>query len=177
MVKEVALNWVQSYLTGNSPPISIVHFLPLMLNCGIPQGSCLGPLLYLIYTNDLPYALAETQATIFADDTTMYAARQSVQQVQQALENIREWVCQNKLVLNTKKTKVMLVCSTRKRPKQHGIQLSLGGVQIEEVSETKLLGMQLDSCLSWPSQITNVTKFIKTACKIRRIAKYLPRKV
>ena len=80
---------------------------PYALNCGIPQDSCLGPLLYLIYTNDLPYASSETQATIFADDTTIYTARQSVQQVQQAqqvdLENIREWICRNKLVLNTKK--------------------------------------------------------------------------
>ena len=130
------------------------------------QGSCLGPLLYLIYTNDLPYALSVTQATIFADDTTIYAARQSVQQVQQALQGdleiIRKWVCQNKLALNTKKTKVMLVCSTRKRPKQHGIQLSMGGVQIEEVAETKLLGMQLDNCLSWSSQITNLCKKKKT---------------
>ena len=128
-----------------------------MLNCGIPQGNCLGPLLYLIYTNNLPYALAKTQATIFADDTTIYAARQLVQQASQGdLENIREWVCQNKLVLNTKKTKVMLVCSTRKGPKQHGIQLSMGGVQIEEVAETKLLGVQLDNCLSWSSQITHL---------------------
>uniref|UniRef100_A0A673ZF50 Reverse transcriptase domain-containing protein n=1 Tax=Salmo trutta TaxID=8032 RepID=A0A673ZF50_SALTR len=112
--KEVALNWVQSYLTDRkqSTYINGSFSSPHALNCGIPQGSCLGPLLYLIYTNDLSYALAETQATIFADDTTIYAAGQSVQQVQQALqgdlENIREWVCQNKLVLNTKKTKVML---------------------------------------------------------------------
>uniref|UniRef100_A0A674AJ45 Reverse transcriptase domain-containing protein n=1 Tax=Salmo trutta TaxID=8032 RepID=A0A674AJ45_SALTR len=182
--KEVALNWVQSYLTDRkqSTYINGSFSSPHALNCGIPQGSCLGPLLYLIYTNDLSYALAETQATVFADDTTIYAAGQSVQQVQQALqgdlENIREWVCQNKLVLNTKKTKVMLVCSTRKRPKQHGIQLSMGGVQIEEVAETKLLGVQLDNCLSWSSQITNLCKkIIKTACIIRRIAKYLPGKI
>jgi hypothetical protein len=106
--------------------------------------------------------LVETQATIFADDSTIYAARQSVQWVQQALqgdlEKIRKWFCQNKLVLNTKKTKVMLVCSTRNRPKQYGIQLSMGGVQIEEVADTKLLGVQLDNCLSWSSQITNLCK-------------------
>ncbi|CDQ66642.1 unnamed protein product [Oncorhynchus mykiss] len=104
----------------------------------------------------------------------------SVQQALQGdLENIRKWVCQNKLALNTKKTKVMLVCSTRKRPKQHGIQLSMGGVQIEEVAETKLLGVQLDNCLSWSSQITNLCKkiYIKTTCIIRRIAKYLPGKI
>ena len=91
----------------------MVHFLPLVLNCGIPQGSFLGPLLYLIYTNDLPYALAETKASKFADDTTIYAAVKQVQQaIQGDLENIRKWVCQNKLVLNTK---VMLVCSTSKK--------------------------------------------------------------
>jgi hypothetical protein len=46
-------------------------------------------------------------------------------------------------VLNTKKTKVMFVCSTRKKPTQHGMQLSMRGVQIEEVAETKLAGVQL----------------------------------
>ena len=57
------------------------------------------PFIFLssVYTNDLPYALSETQATIFADDTTIYTTRQSLQQVQKALqvdlENIREWVC------------------------------------------------------------------------------------
>uniref|UniRef100_A0A8K9X353 Reverse transcriptase domain-containing protein n=1 Tax=Oncorhynchus mykiss TaxID=8022 RepID=A0A8K9X353_ONCMY len=179
--KEVALNWVQSYLTDRkqSTYINGSFSSPNVLNCGIPQGSCLGPLLYLIYTNNLPYALVETQSTIFADDTTIYAARQSVQQALQGdLENIRKWICQNKLVLNTKKTKVVLVCSTRKRPKRHGIQLNMGGVQIEEVAETKLLGVQLDNCLSWSSQITNLCKTnIKTACIIRRIAKYLPGKM
>ena len=99
--KEVALNWVQSYLTDRkqSAYINGSFNSPHALNCGIPQGSCLGPLLYLIYTNDLPYALSVTQATIFADDTTIYTARQSVQQVQQALqeglENIMELVCRN----------------------------------------------------------------------------------
>ena len=73
---------------------------------------------------------------------------------------------------------IWAVCSTRKRPKQHGIQLSMGGVQIEKVAETKLLGVQLDNCLSWSSQITNLCKKnIKSACIIRRIAKYLPGKI
>ena len=100
----------------------------------------------------------------------LYAARQSVQQVQQALqgdlENIRKWVCQNKLVLNTKKTKVMLVCSTRKRPKQHGIKLSMGGVQTFGSAARQLLIM-----------VVSISLYIKTACIIRRIAKYLPGKI
>ena len=82
--------------------------------------------------------------------------------VQQALlvvqGNIREWVCRNKLILNTKKTRVMLVCSTRKRPTQHGMQLSTGEVQIDKVAETKLPGVQLDNCLSWLSPITHLCK-------------------
>jgi hypothetical protein len=58
----------------------------------------------------------------------------------------------------------------------------MGGVQIEELAETKLLGVQLDNCLSWSSQISNLCKkyiyiYIKTACIIRRIAKYLPGKI
>ncbi|CAB1349031.1 unnamed protein product [Coregonus sp. 'balchen'] len=69
-----------------------------------------------------------------------------------------------------------------KRSTQHGMQLSMGRVQIEEVAETKLLGVQLDNCLSWSSQITNLCKKIyifskKTACMIRRIAEYLLGKI
>ena len=162
--KEV-LNGVQSYVTDRkqSTYINGSFSSPHALNCGIPQGSCLGPLLYLIHTNNLNiYQQALSETTIFADDTTVYTARQSVQQVQQALQvdlgNIRERVYRSNLVLNSKKTKVMLVCSTRKRATRHGIQLSMGEVQIEGVGETILLGVQLNNCLLWSSHITNICK-------------------
>ena len=87
------------------------------LTCGVPQGSNLGPLLFLLYINDLSNCLEETQASMFADDTNLFCHGKSSSEVENMiytdLENVHKWLIAEKLTLNEEKTKCMLVALDR----------------------------------------------------------------
>lgn len=79
---------------------------PHLVKCGVPQGSCLDPLLYLIYTNYFSHILSKSNTIVFADVTTVYTAGHSAAQIEEALQmdllNINRWICSNKHVLKIK---------------------------------------------------------------------------
>ena len=81
--------------------------------CGVPQGSILGPLFFLLYINDLPKCLLETKPRLFADDTNLTASGESIYQLEAVvnsdLENLSKWLIANKLSLNVAKTEFMLI--------------------------------------------------------------------
>ena len=148
------------------------------LQCGIPQGSCLGPLLYSIFVNDMPYVLKNTGMGIYADDTTMYASSKSIEHVnmmlQQELNLVSEWIIENKLKLNVKKTKCMVVGSNYALRTDKTLSLSLQDATIEQVKEVKLLGVIIDETLSWSTQIKNtVGRMCNGIYAIRRSAHLL----
>ena len=105
-VRGVALEWFRNYLSGRCQYVSYydMNSASRDVTCGVPQGSVLGPLLFIIYTNDLPKSLSHSKSILFADDTTIYSTSQNP-----------DWFCANKLSLNAQKTNFM-VFSPKNKP-------------------------------------------------------------
>ena len=100
------LNWLHSYLTNRIQRVETngVSSNWQTIKYGVPQGSILGPLLFLIYINDLPLACKSLEVLLFADDINLTALNCSVENIEQDLNNVNEWLKANRLALNMKKT-------------------------------------------------------------------------
>ena len=116
-----AINWFKSYLQGLSQFVTVDTETSsnLLLTCGVPQCSILGPLLFLIYINDFQNCINNNKAYHFADDTKVIFSKPNIGQLRNALDKqisiIFDWLCANRLSLNAKKTELMLFHSTHKQ--------------------------------------------------------------
>ena len=114
-IRGIALDWFRSYLTNRTERCLVNGSLSRIcsLKCGVPQGTILGPLLFLIYINDLPNCLTSCQPRMYADDTYITYADVDVNSIQLNLNhdlgNLNKWLISNKLTLNTAKTEFMLI--------------------------------------------------------------------
>ena len=172
-----ALWWLQSYLTDRYQYVEYngVASSQKKILCGVPQGSILGPLLFLVYINDLPLVSQKLFPLMFADDTNIFIQGKDISQIQNDMNEemikISAWLKINKLSLNIDKTHFMLFKGKRKIRK--GIEIKIDNRMINQVSETKFLGIYIDENLSWKSHIQNITKKVARATgilyKVRRI--------
>ena len=155
------LAWFSSYLRNRQQYISAdgVCTESQNITCGIPQGSILGPLLFLIYVNDLNKASKILQPIMFADDTNLFYSHRNIKTlfytVNKELEHINEWFKSNKLSLNVRKTNYIFF---HKKRKKDDIPLKLPELlinnnRIDRVNSTKFLGIILNEHLSWENHI------------------------
>ena len=175
-----AHKWFSSYL-DNRKRYCRVHGATSSIeniDIGVPQGSCLGPLLFLLYINDLPFALKKAKVTMYADDTAIsYSSDKSEELdlvINEELSCIERWLQGNKPSLNVVKTQAMIIGSKPKIKKINNPStlpsLWVGGEEIDLTNETKYLGVVIDNCFTWESHICAVQKKISRAIGLLKYA-------
>ena len=166
----IALNWFRSYLT-NRTQMTVVRDAKsgkLIIKTGVPQGSILGPLLFILFINDITNA-TELILSLFADDTTAQAFRDSIEQaeqfINQELQKLSNWLNDNRLVAHPAKTTFMVFFASKQSRKMN---LFLNGTKLTQIGSncetktTKFLGLYIDDKLNWEHHIEKVQAKIRS---------------
>ena len=165
-----ALMWFNTYLAHRQQQVSLNDNKSDFetVTFGVPQGSILGPLLFLLFINDLPLYINNVSADLYADDTTLYDVQNSIEMIEHNLQiglnQLHIWCKYNGMVLNSAKTKVMLITTSQKRHRLPSINLNLNYSEesLKVVSNDKILGVFVDDNLVWSDHVRHVCKKISS---------------
>ena len=164
-VRGKALELITSYLEGRMQYVVYggCESARGEISCGVPQGSVLGPLFFLLYVNDMGRACKELQLVLFADDTNIFARDKDPKalftKVNQGLQGLSAWFQCNKLTLNLKKTEYVFFGGPR-GASSDGLALTVGGEEIKRADGARFLGVWVDERLRWSEQVSKVKRKI-----------------
>lgn len=180
-VSPSSLKWFESYIGHRKQQTSCGNELSdaLPMIYGVPLGSILGPLLFLVYINNLSDAVKISEVSLYADDTVLYCFSKDpellVKNLNEDLSSVAQWLHDNKLTLNLDKTKAMIIGSNRKLSNISSFSLSVFDNDISTVSSFKYLGIMLSTNFTWTDHIEYISsKINKNLGLLRRIKHLLP---
>ena len=174
-----SLNWFKSYLLGRSQVTRVQQTVSdsMLVTCGVPQGSVLGPLLFSLYVNNLSNTINQGTTHLYADDTAITLSSKTFQDLElkmnSALDTLSNWFAYNKLSLNSVKSKVMLFGTVPMLKKAPDLAITVGQHRLEIVDDYKYLGVKLDKHLNFSSNTnyieSKVISRISVLGKVRHI--------
>jgi hypothetical protein len=173
---------IESYLSNRYQRVILKNFITNSyvvsewerIKHGVPQGSVLGPLLFLLYINDLPKAVASTTIPIlFADDTSLLITSPNTYELQteftSSLSQLNKWFQQNSLILNVSKTYFLLYHN--KNQNKTDLPILLDNKLITRSNQIKFLGLTINDSMSWTSHIDTILPRLSSACLAMRATK------
>ena len=178
-VRGLALKWIGSYLSRRKQFVSVngSNSNTRDIKYGVPQGSILGPLLFIIYINDIPEIARFAKFILYADDANIILTADTIEMIHSQLLKLIAclvtWVSANGLALNLKKTKYMIFSRTRHT--NLPAPLVISNTAIERKSEARFLGVIIDESLNWSRHVkTIISKMSRYVGIMYKIKKFLP---
>ena len=182
-IRGVSDDWFKSYLSNRNQYVSINGYESGLaaINCGVPQGSVLGPLLFLLYINDLNQAIKFCKVHHFADDTNLLCLRNSIKKLNKLinadLKHLGNWLNGNKISLNVKKTEIVIFKSKQKNL-EGDLKIKLCGKRLYPTESVKYLGVKIDTNLTWQHHVNDLSiKLNRANTLLFKIRKYFSLKI
>ena len=179
-IRDNTLAWCENYLSGRRQctVANGVTSVTLPIACGVPQGSVLGPLFFLVYVNDVQAALDVCKVKLYADDTVLYQSevnsKEACTNLQRSLDLFVNWCTINKLTININKTKVMAFGTRHKVKRATDVNIVIGNERLKVVPSYKYLGLTMDSTLNYSQHIsTLISTVLHKLSLLAKMKRYL----
>ena len=175
-----SLNWFTSYLNNRKQCIvsDNIHSATEYITSGVPQGSVLGPILFILFINDLPLYIENANTDMFADDTTVHAANKRLENLnidlQESAYSFDKWCKLNNMYINANKTSTMILGSKYKTNTSDAIHISIENDMLASTEHQKLLGIYLDQNLTYDKEVDEICKSVsKRITLLKLLSKYV----
>ena len=175
--------WFQSYLNNRTQCVFLNGTISTsnVIRSGVPQGSILGPLLFLLFINDIPKNIVNCSVDMYAYDTLIYVCHNDIDVIEKCLNedlaSLSKWLDRNVTCMkaNVSKTKTMILGTSTRISRIRDVNIIMNGTAVERVKTFKYLGITIDANLKWNDQINNICRKMCNSLDImRRIKSFVP---